>query len=49
MALLITLITVALDLAEPAVIVERPMESLDRLCDGVPWGVGLLFAGRKRR
>ncbi len=27
----------------------RMLFSLDRLFDGVPWGVGLLFAGRKKR
>lgn len=27
----------------------RSVFSLDRLFDGVPWGVGLLFAGQKRR
>jgi SAM-dependent methyltransferase len=27
----------------------RMLFSLDRLFDGVPWGVGLLYAGRKRR
>ena len=26
----------------------RSIFSLDRLFDGAPWGVGLLFAGRKR-
>ena len=27
----------------------RTLFSFDRLFDGSPWGVGLLFAGRKRR
>ena len=27
----------------------RSVFSLDRIFDGAPWGVGLLFAGRKRR
>jgi SAM-dependent methyltransferase len=31
------------------VAVVRSLFGLDRLFDGAPWGVGLLFAGRKRR
>ena len=32
----------------PLVALVRSIFSLDRLFDGVPWGIGLLFAGRKR-